>query len=101
MKISTKQKQTYRLGEHTCGCLARGRENGIGSEFGDVRYKLLHLEWKENEILTYSTRNYIQSLEMQMMEDNMRKIMYIFSQVILLYSINWHNIVNQLYFNKK
>ena len=36
-----------------------------------------------------------------MMENNMRKRMYMYKWVILLYSRNWHNIVNQLYFNKR
>ena len=27
--------------------------------------------------------------------------MYMYDRVTLLYSRNWHNIVNQLYFNKK
>ena len=35
-------------------------------------WKLLHLEWVSNEILLYSTGNYIQS---PMMEDNVRKRM--------------------------
>ena len=30
-------------------------------EFGVSRCKLLHLEWKSNEVLLYSTGNYIQS----------------------------------------
>ena len=38
------------------------------------RCKLLHLEWISNEILLYSTGNYIQSL---MMENNVRNRMYI------------------------
>ena len=37
------------------------------------------------------------------MEDHIRKGMYIYMDdwVTLLYSRNWHNTVNQLYFNKK
>ena len=78
-------------------------------EFGVSRYKLLYLEWLSNEVLLYSTGNYIQSLEI-MMEDNIRKrnvcvciyiheCVYIF--VTLLYRRNWHNIVNQTWSNKK
>ena len=38
-----------------------------------------------------------------MTDDNMRKRMYvyIYDWVTLLYSRNWHNTVNQLYFDKK
>ena len=36
-----------------------------------------------------------------MTEDNMRKRMYIYDWVTILYSRNWHNIVNQPYSNKK
>jgi len=42
------------------------KEEGAGSgmdwEFGVSRCKLLHLEWISNEVLLYSTGNYIQSL---------------------------------------
>ena len=31
-------------------------------EFGVSRWKLLHLEWINDKVLLYSTRNYIQSL---------------------------------------
>ena len=43
-------------------------------EFSVSRSKLLHLECISNEVLLYSTGNYIQSLTMEnMMEDNIRK----------------------------
>ena len=47
--------------EKTYGCQGRGR-NRMDWEFGVSRYKLLHLEWISNEVLLYSTGNYIQSL---------------------------------------
>ena len=31
-------------------------------EFGVGRFELLHLEWRDNEVLLYNTRNYNQSL---------------------------------------
>ena len=34
----------------------------MGGEFGVDRFKLSHLEWMSNEVLLYSTGNYIQSL---------------------------------------
>ena len=37
----------------------RGRRE-IHWEFEDSRYKLLHLEWIDNEVLLHSTGNYIQ-----------------------------------------
>ena len=50
-------------GEQTHGCQWRG--SVMVWEFGVGRCKLLHLEWISNEILLYSTGNYIQSLEVQ------------------------------------
>ena len=60
MNLSIEQKQSHRQGGQTCGCQAGGSE--IDWEFGVNRYKLLHLERMSNEILLYSTRNYILSL---------------------------------------
>ena len=43
--------------------VAKGKEeSGMDWEFGFNRRKLLHLEWMSNEVLLYSTGNYIQSL---------------------------------------
>ena len=44
--------------------VAKEGRGGIGMdrELGISRCKLLHLEWISNEILLYSTKNYIQSL---------------------------------------
>ena len=49
-------------------------------ELGVSRCKLLHLEWIGNEVLLYSTGNYIQSLVMDhhRMEDNVRKTMCVY-----------------------
>ena len=46
---------------------AKGEVGGSGMnlEFGVSRRKLLHLEWVSNEILLYSTGNYIYSLVME------------------------------------
>ena len=57
--LSTKQKQTQRHREQTCGCRGGGREGRMDREFGVSRCKLLHVEWISNEILLYSTGNYI------------------------------------------
>ena len=50
--------QTYR----TYWSLPRGRETGgeIDWEFGISRCKLLYIEWINNNVLLYSTGNYIQ-----------------------------------------
>ena len=55
----------HRLGEQTCGCQGEGEGNERGWEFAVNRFKLLHLEWISNEVLWYSTQNYIQSLLME------------------------------------
>ena len=39
--------------------------SGIDGEFGVSRCKLLHLEWISNEVLLYSTGNYVQSLGLE------------------------------------
>ena len=45
MYPSTKQKQTHRRREQTCGCQGGGGGSGMDWEFGVTRCKLLHLEW--------------------------------------------------------
>ena len=45
--------------------VAKGKEKRVGMEWignlGLVGCKLLHLEWTKNEVILYSTGNYIQS----------------------------------------
>ena len=60
MNQSTKQKQTYRHREQTCGF--QGRGSGVDREFGVSKCKLLRIEWIGKEILFYNTGNSIQSL---------------------------------------
>ena len=60
MNLSTKQKQTHRHREETCGYCRGG--SGMDREFGVGGCKLLHLEWISSKVLLYSTGNYIQSL---------------------------------------
>ena len=61
MNLSTKQKQTYRLGDQTCGCQGGGgMGKGMDWEFGVSRWKLLHIEWMNHKVLLQSTGNYIQ-----------------------------------------
>ena len=60
MNQSTEQKHAHRRKEQTCGF--QGRRGKKWDGLGVCRYKLLGLGWKDNEILLYGTRNYIQSL---------------------------------------
>ena len=57
MKLFTKQKQTHRHREQTCGCPGVG---GKDWEFGVSRCKLLYIGRIHNKVLLYSTGNYIQ-----------------------------------------
>ena len=46
--------------------VAKGEERSrMDWEYGVGRWKLLHLKWTRNEVLLYSTGNYIQSLEIE------------------------------------
>ena len=60
MNLSTKQKQTHRHREQTCGCQVGGSGGGMDWEFGISRCKLVHIGWINHKVLLYSTRNYIQ-----------------------------------------
>ena len=51
------RKETHRIGEQIYGYQGGGRQ--MDWEFGFNRCKLLHFEWISNEILLYSTGNYI------------------------------------------
>ena len=64
MNLSTEQKQTQRHGEQTWGCQGEGTGREMDREFGVSRCKFLHLEWISNEVLLYSSGNYIRGLEM-------------------------------------
>ena len=58
MNLSRKKKQTHGCGENICVAKVGGG-SGMDWELGVVRCKLLHFEWISNEILLYSTGNYI------------------------------------------
>ena len=62
MNLCIEQKQTHRLREQICGCQGGGRKEWDGLEFGLSRCKLLHLQLIGNEVLLYSTGNYVCSL---------------------------------------
>ena len=80
--------------ENRC-VVAKGEGEGVGVN----RCKRLHLEWLSSKDL-YSTGNHTQSPGIEH-DGRQYKKEYIYIWVILLYSRNWHNIVNQLCFNGK
>ena len=55
-----------------------GGGSGMDWEFGVSRHKLLHLEWKGKEVLLHSTGTISIHLLQNMIDDNMRKRMYIY-----------------------
>ena len=52
--------------------------NGMDEEFAVGRCRVFHLEWISNEVLLYSTGNYIQSLGQSVTEDSMRERMCVY-----------------------
>ena len=65
INLSTEKKQTHGHGEQTCDCQGERGTSRMDWEFGVTRCKLSYLEWINNEVLLYSTGNYIQSLVME------------------------------------
>ena len=62
MNLSTKQKQTHRHRDQTCGCQGReGWGRRMDWEFGAGRCKLLYIDSVNEKVLLYSIENYIQS----------------------------------------
>ena len=63
---------------------------------------LWYMEWLANEDLLYSIGNSTQNSVIIYMGKNMKKnwCVYMYNWVTLLYSRNYYNTVNQLYFNK-
>ena len=53
------RKENHGLGEQICGPQGGGGGSGMDWEFGFKRCQLLPLEWISNEILVYSTGNYV------------------------------------------
>jgi len=62
INLFTKQKQTHRHGDQTCGYQEGGGKSGMDWEFAVSRCKLFHLEWISHKSLLCGTGNYIQSL---------------------------------------
>ena len=74
MNLSVKHKQIHRHTEQTCGC--QGGERREWDGWG-LWGKLLHLELISNEVLLYSQGTISSHLGQTMMEDNIRKRMYV------------------------
>ena len=53
------RKENHGHGEQICGCQGGVGGSGLDWEFGVNKCKLLPLEWISNEILLYSTENYV------------------------------------------
>ena len=85
--------QTY---NREFGCQGEGGGRRLDREFGDSRWKLLHLE-EIKEVLLCSTENCIQSPGINHDgKENKKECTQRYNRVTLLYSRNWH-IVNQLF----
>jgi len=66
-----------------------GGGSGMDREFGIGRWKLLYLEWISNEVLLYSTGDYIQSLVVEYDRRKYeKKNVYMYDWVTVLYSRN-------------
>ena len=94
MNLTTKQKQTHRHREQTCGCQW---EEGMKWEATGLcvsKCKLSHLEWIINKVLLHSISTL---LGQTVMENNTNLCVCV---VTLLHSRSWHNTANQPYFNK-
>ena len=60
MNTSTKQRQTHRHREQTCGCHKESGGGGMEREFAISRGKLVYRGCTNNKVLLYSTGNSIQ-----------------------------------------
>ena len=58
-QMSLSQKQTQGCGEHTVVAKGEVIRGGMKWEVGFRRYKLLYMQWMNNQFLQYSTENYI------------------------------------------
>ena len=90
----TKQKETHRLRKWAYSC----QVEKIVREFGMVMYTLLYLKWITNEDLLYSTWNSAQCYVAVWMVGGLGKngYKYMYDWVPLLFTWNYHNIVNRL-----
>jgi len=78
-------------------------EERLDWEFGADRCKLFYLEWISNKVLIYNSGDYIQYsvINYNGKEYKIRIYICVCLTELLFCTADWHNIVNQLYFNLK
>ena len=83
------RKENHRHGEQTCGCQERGRGSRGSGNFGliDANHCLWNGWAMRSCCIAQGTVS--SHLWYYMVEDNVRKITYIYDWVTLLYSWNW------------
>ena len=91
----TRQKETHRLWNQTYVC----QGEGIVKHFGKVMYTLLYLKWITNKDLLYSTWKFAQCYVPAWTGGGLGNngYMYMYGRVPLLFTWNYHNVVNWLY----
>ena len=91
MNLSTKQKQTHRHREQTCGCqggVGLG-EGWIGSLGLAVANGWINSRWINNKVLLYSTGSYIQYPGINHNgKEYEKECVYMYNRISLLYSRN-------------
>ena len=94
----TKQKETHRLRKQANGCW----EERIVKDFGKVMYTLLYLKSITNQNLLHELCSKLHvSLDVKEGWGRIDRYMYMYGWVPLLYTWDYHNVVNQLYPNTK
>ena len=83
MNLSMKHNQTHRPGEQTRGCQGGNVGGGMDWEFRVSRCKLLYIEWVNNRVLLYGTRNYIQCFVINYHGKEYSKTEFIIDKLIL------------------
>ena len=83
MILSTKQKQTYRHGEQTCGCQGGGGKKWDEWGVWGWQMRAITIRMISNEVLLYRIGNYIKSLGIdhngrQYQKKNMYMCVYIY-----------------------
>ena len=103
VNVFTRKKQTHRLREETYGCPKEGCGEGIVKEFGIYMYTWLYLKWIINRTYCVAKEILLNVMWHLGWEWGLEKNghMYTYGWVALLFTWNYHNIVNWLYSNTK
>ena len=99
--LFAEQKQTHRPWKtygYQKGHVVGGMDLGFGIGIRTLRY----MEWLANGTCHIAQRTLLNTLWWSMWEKNMKEngCVYMYNWIALLYSKNYHKLVNQLYFNK-